>query len=90
MRIPGEDYRQAEVEVGELVVDRQASIKGTNCQYGVGSTEQAGLHNMRWLDEELVPDVRSRLTPAEMVDQKLDAMVGSNYRGIRRMPTSER
>jgi hypothetical protein len=55
VRIPGEDYGQAAVGVGELIVDRQACIKDTNCQPGVGSTEQAGLRNMRWRDEAMVP-----------------------------------
>jgi hypothetical protein len=33
-------------------------------------------------EEEMVPDARSGLTPAQMVDQRLQAVLGSRYRGI--------
>jgi len=47
-------------------------------------TEQAVLNNetSSWPEEVLVPDARSGLTPAQFVDQKLQAMLGRNYRGL--------
>lgn len=47
----------------------------------VDLTEQAGLNSgtSRLPEEVLVPDVRNGLTPAQMVDQKLQAMLGSQY-----------
>lgn len=46
--------------------------------------EQAGLNSgtASWPDEVLVPDVRNDFTPAQMVDQKLEAVLGSHYQGI--------
>jgi len=47
-------------------------------------TEQARLKSVAsWLpEEELILDARSGLTPAQMVDQKLQAVLGRHYRGI--------
>jgi len=50
----------------------------------VEPTDQAGLKSgtSMWLEEVLIPDARSGLTPAQMVDQKLQAVLGCRYRGI--------
>jgi hypothetical protein len=50
----------------------------------VEPTEQAKLmgETSRRAEEVLVLDVRHGLTPAMMVDRKLQAMLGSQYRGI--------
>jgi len=55
----------------------------------VEPTEQPGLNSgaSREPEEVLVPDARGGLTPAQMVDQKLQALLGSNYRGIFRQLT---
>lgn len=48
----------------------------------VEPTEQAGLdgETSQRLEEVLVPDARSGLTPSQMVDQQLQALLGRHYR----------
>jgi hypothetical protein len=54
----------------------------------VEPTELAGLDCGTWrrLDEEVVPDARSGLTPAQMVDHKFQMMMGSDYRADFQQP----
>jgi len=55
----------------------ELSEQGEPMEQAVLNTETSS-----WPEEVLVPDARSGLTPAQLVDQKLQAMLGRNYRGI--------
>ena len=50
----------------------------------VEPTDKAGLKSgtSRGHEEVLIRDARSGLTPAQMVDQKLQVVLGRQYRGI--------